>query len=213
MRITWADISCLRVAEPPAAKPVLAQDETIINPYYMRQLLTYGIKLGQQTQNADMNPDELLKESEVPSLLSDLLIHSLIISCNSVWWLSLKHWNHSIGLVMTTLFYHGHSTGSAPSITLYTSRLCIHPPTRPQPIYPLRMFHLFPSYFPLNFTLPITLLCRSIICSVLLISFSPLSQVCLVPSFLLVSIFATLCRCRRFGVDKLCYISTCDLPA
>lgn len=51
--------------EPPAAKPQLAQDETIINPYYMRQLLTYGIKLGQQQQNADMDPDELLKEAEV----------------------------------------------------------------------------------------------------------------------------------------------------
>ena len=54
-------------AEPPAAKPELAQDETIINPYYMRQLLSYGIKLGQQRQNADMDPDELLKEAEVCS--------------------------------------------------------------------------------------------------------------------------------------------------
>lgn len=51
--------------EPPAAKPQLAQDETIINPYYMRQLLSYGIKLGQQQQNVDMDPDELLKEAEV----------------------------------------------------------------------------------------------------------------------------------------------------
>lgn len=64
---------CFHVAEPPAAKPVLAQDETIINPYYMRQLLTYGIKLGQQTQNADMNSDELLKESEVPYSLPVLI--------------------------------------------------------------------------------------------------------------------------------------------
>jgi len=55
--------------ESPAAKPQLAQDETIINPYYMRQLLTYGIKLGQQQQNAEMDPDELLKEAEVCTYL------------------------------------------------------------------------------------------------------------------------------------------------
>jgi hypothetical protein len=57
-------------AEPPAAKPALAQDETIINPYYMRQLLSYGIKLGQQPQHADMDPEELLKEAEVRFLLA-----------------------------------------------------------------------------------------------------------------------------------------------
>ncbi|KAG6918317.1 hypothetical protein DXG01_015175 [Tephrocybe rancida] len=38
-------------------------EETVINPYYMRQLLEYGIKLG-QTQNADMSPENLLKEAE-----------------------------------------------------------------------------------------------------------------------------------------------------
>jgi hypothetical protein len=74
----------LCLAEPPAAKPELAQDETIINPYYMRQLLTYGIKLGQQRQNADMDPDELLKEAEVRFLLifpdSDWLFFDRIIN-------------------------------------------------------------------------------------------------------------------------------------
>ncbi|KIM89317.1 hypothetical protein PILCRDRAFT_813244 [Piloderma croceum F 1598] len=58
------DWLAMKESEPPAAKPELAQDETIINPYYMRQLLTYGIKLGQQRQNVDMDPDQLLKEAE-----------------------------------------------------------------------------------------------------------------------------------------------------
>ncbi|KAG5341627.1 hypothetical protein C0989_008606 [Termitomyces sp. Mn162] len=38
-------------------------DETVINPYYMRQLLEYGIKLG-QAQNTDMSPERLLREAE-----------------------------------------------------------------------------------------------------------------------------------------------------
>jgi serine/threonine-protein kinase TTK/MPS1 len=62
----------LCTAEPLAGKPALAQDETIINPYYMRQLLSYGIKLGQQTQNANMDPNELLKEAEVCHFVSYL---------------------------------------------------------------------------------------------------------------------------------------------
>ncbi|KXN88242.1 Serine/threonine-protein kinase mph1 [Leucoagaricus sp. SymC.cos] len=45
------------------AKPRLASDETIINPYYMRQLLSYGIKLG-ATQGESMDPDALLREAE-----------------------------------------------------------------------------------------------------------------------------------------------------
>lgn len=64
------------VADSPTAKPTLAHDETVINPYYMRQLLTYGIKLGQQQQNADMNQDELLKEAEVPFYIV-FLFHAL----------------------------------------------------------------------------------------------------------------------------------------
>ncbi|KAF7979685.1 hypothetical protein HWV62_41693 [Athelia sp. TMB] len=60
------DWLAMKETEAPPGKPELAHDETIINPYYMRQLLTYGIKLGQQQQNADMNPEELLKEAEVP---------------------------------------------------------------------------------------------------------------------------------------------------
>ncbi|KAH9065363.1 kinase-like domain-containing protein [Lactarius vividus] len=55
------------VGEPPAPEPPrqpeLAEDETIINPYYMRQLLQYGIRLGQQQNSADMNPEDLLREA------------------------------------------------------------------------------------------------------------------------------------------------------
>ncbi|KAI0004467.1 kinase-like domain-containing protein [Russula compacta] len=47
----------------PTPKPELAEDETIINPYYMRQLLQYGIRLGQQQNSADMSPEDLLREA------------------------------------------------------------------------------------------------------------------------------------------------------
>lgn len=52
----------LREPEVPTAKPSLASDETIINPYYMKQLLEYGIKLGKQSGNID--PENLAKEAE-----------------------------------------------------------------------------------------------------------------------------------------------------
>lgn len=49
-------------------KDLLAADETVINPYYMRQLLQYGIKLG-EVQNSDMTPESLLREAEVRPFL------------------------------------------------------------------------------------------------------------------------------------------------
>jgi hypothetical protein len=49
----------------PTRKPELAEDETIINPYYMRQLLQYGIRLGQQQNSADLSPEDLLREATV----------------------------------------------------------------------------------------------------------------------------------------------------
>lgn len=52
---------------PP--KPQVAADETIINPYYMRQLLQYGIKLG-ATQGETMDQDALLREAEVREYLT-----------------------------------------------------------------------------------------------------------------------------------------------
>lgn len=45
-------------------KDLLEPDESIINPFYMRQLLEYGIKLG-LSQNGDIDPESLLKEAEV----------------------------------------------------------------------------------------------------------------------------------------------------
>lgn len=59
--VWWFD-----VAPPPPAKDLLEPDESIINPFYMRQLLEYGIKLG-SSQTADMDPDSLLREAEVYS--------------------------------------------------------------------------------------------------------------------------------------------------
>lgn len=50
-------------------KELLAPDETVINPYYMRQLLQYGIKLG-EAQSSDMSPEALLREAEVSGGLS-----------------------------------------------------------------------------------------------------------------------------------------------
>jgi len=49
----------------PAKKPELGEDETIINPYYMRQLLQYGIRLGQQQNSVDLSPEDLLREATV----------------------------------------------------------------------------------------------------------------------------------------------------
>ncbi|KAG6377231.1 kinase-like protein [Boletus reticuloceps] len=54
----------MREPEVPQAKALLASDETIINPYYMKQLLEYGIKLGQQAQAGDIDPAHLVKEAE-----------------------------------------------------------------------------------------------------------------------------------------------------
>ncbi|KAI0051097.1 Pkinase-domain-containing protein [Auriscalpium vulgare] len=47
---------------PPAVKQELADDETVINPYYMRQLLAYGIQLGQKNE-IDTDPEALLREA------------------------------------------------------------------------------------------------------------------------------------------------------
>lgn len=54
----------MKEPEAPPAKPQLAQDETVINPYYMKQLLEYGIKLGQQAQNGGIDQEFLAKEAE-----------------------------------------------------------------------------------------------------------------------------------------------------
>ena len=61
--------------EPATQKPQLAEDETIINPYYMRQLLQYGIRLGQQQNSGDLSPEDLLREATVRLCLR-LSVHS-----------------------------------------------------------------------------------------------------------------------------------------
>ncbi|KAF8817037.1 kinase-like protein [Phlegmacium glaucopus] len=48
---------------PPPVKDLLEPDESVINPFYMRQLLEYGIKLG-ISQGGDMDPESLLREAE-----------------------------------------------------------------------------------------------------------------------------------------------------
>jgi hypothetical protein len=48
-------------------KDLLEPDESIINPFYMRQLLEYGIKLG-LSQNGEIDPESLLREAEVCTL-------------------------------------------------------------------------------------------------------------------------------------------------
>lgn len=48
---------------PPPAEPVLQDDETIINPHFMEQLLRYGISLGRDNQHVDQ--DQLACEGEV----------------------------------------------------------------------------------------------------------------------------------------------------
>jgi hypothetical protein len=68
----YADWSCYLFdgsgespSSEPTQKPELAEDETIINPYHMHQLLQYGICLGQQQNSANMSPEDLLREATV----------------------------------------------------------------------------------------------------------------------------------------------------
>ncbi|KAJ7044077.1 kinase-like domain-containing protein [Mycena alexandri] len=57
------DWLAMKEPETPTAKDLLAENETIITPYYMSQLLKYGINLG-QSQDTDASPEALLKEAE-----------------------------------------------------------------------------------------------------------------------------------------------------
>ncbi|KAJ6619433.1 kinase-like domain-containing protein [Mycena sp. CBHHK59/15] len=53
---------------PPTPEPEepLKEDETVINPYFMRQLLEYGMNLG-KNQSGPVDEDHLLKEATVRS--------------------------------------------------------------------------------------------------------------------------------------------------
>lgn len=59
------------LADASPVKPSLGADETIINPYYMRQLLQYGIKLG-ESQSTAMDAESLLREAEVYIIISTI---------------------------------------------------------------------------------------------------------------------------------------------
>jgi serine/threonine-protein kinase TTK/MPS1 len=52
----------------PEIKDLLKEDETVINPYYMRQLLEYGISLG--ANNPKMSEEQLDVESRVCRFIS-----------------------------------------------------------------------------------------------------------------------------------------------
>ena len=66
-----AETTFILLAEASPVKPSLAADETIINPYYMRQLLQYGIKLG-ESQSTAMDAESLLREAEVCIIISTI---------------------------------------------------------------------------------------------------------------------------------------------
>ncbi|KAF7324287.1 Serine/threonine-protein kinase mph1 [Mycena sanguinolenta] len=57
------DWLAMKDPEPPTAKDLLSETETIITPYYMAQLLQYGMGLG-KAQDTDLSPEALMKEAE-----------------------------------------------------------------------------------------------------------------------------------------------------
>ena len=70
------------IAPPRPVKDLLEPDESIINPFYVRQLLEYGIKLG-VSQNGEINPDSLLRDAEVylfSFVLDDSCVYLLFFS-------------------------------------------------------------------------------------------------------------------------------------
>ncbi|KAF4577158.1 Dual-specificity kinase, spindle pole body (SPB) duplication and spindle checkpoint function [Pleurotus pulmonarius] len=63
-RVTIPDLLAQEwLAMGDSSPPKLAPDETIINPHYMRQLLQYGIRLG-QTSDANADEDALMQDAE-----------------------------------------------------------------------------------------------------------------------------------------------------
>ena len=71
------DAALFDIAPPRPVKDLLEPDETIINPFYMRQLLEYGIKLG-LGQNGNLDPESLLREAELylfSFVLGDICVH------------------------------------------------------------------------------------------------------------------------------------------
>lgn len=48
---------------PPAAKPALANDEALINPHFMQQLLRYGLQMGLAGNH--MDAEQLAADAQV----------------------------------------------------------------------------------------------------------------------------------------------------
>lgn len=58
------------VPTPPSPpKLTLAPDEAVITPYFMRQLLSYAINLGQSHMGEEIDTDYLIRDSEVSFVL------------------------------------------------------------------------------------------------------------------------------------------------
>jgi serine/threonine-protein kinase TTK/MPS1 len=61
----------------------LGPQETVINPYYMRQLLEYGMSMGRNQGNLD--PEAMLKEAEVCGLFCSWYICGAHLYVSSAW--------------------------------------------------------------------------------------------------------------------------------
>ena len=87
-------------------KDLLEPDESIINPFYMRQLLEYGIKLG-VSQNGEIDPDSLLREAEVYTFshlsLVIVVFTFFIAPCGRTKRHQLKHQNLPLSLILFSL--------------------------------------------------------------------------------------------------------------
>ncbi|KAI0657380.1 kinase-like domain-containing protein [Cubamyces menziesii] len=66
---------------PPAPEPRLREDETIINPHYMAQLLQYGISLG--LQGRCLEGEELEETAKVRPVIRPETHQTLLTSCYS----------------------------------------------------------------------------------------------------------------------------------
>lgn len=52
----------------PTMADLLGEDETVINPFYMKQLLEYGIRLGQDPKGKEATQEFLEEDAQVSHL-------------------------------------------------------------------------------------------------------------------------------------------------
>ena len=104
--ILLTSLFCL--ASPPPAKELLKENEAIINPYYMHQLLEYGIKLASE---GGIDAQSLLKDAEVRllSLYCQYILTNCLISGSCK---SLNQFNHKspLNISHVTQSSHRHSS-------------------------------------------------------------------------------------------------------